>query len=38
MGLLDGIWIGWSDLLHLYIQLVSISNYNTIADFHTTDP
>jgi hypothetical protein len=35
--LLDAVWIGWLDLLHLYIQLVTISNYNTIADFHTTD-
>jgi hypothetical protein len=25
------------DLLHLYTQLVTTSNYNTIADFHFTD-
>jgi hypothetical protein len=35
--LLDGMWIGWLDLLHLYTQHVTTSIYNTIANFDTTN-
>jgi hypothetical protein len=35
--LLDGVLIGWLDLLHLYTQPVTTSNYNTFADFHIKD-
>jgi hypothetical protein len=33
---IDGDWIGWLDLLYLYIQLVTTNN-NTISDFHATN-
>jgi hypothetical protein len=29
---IDGVWIGWLDLLHLYTQLVTKSNYSATAN------
>jgi hypothetical protein len=33
---IDEFWIGWLDLLHVYTQLVTTSNYSATADLHFT--
>jgi hypothetical protein len=32
---IDGVWIGWLDLLYFYTQLVTTCIYSAIADLHT---